>query len=248
MEKILIIEDDQGIRESLQEIFELAGYQATTSCNGREGYDSIIEEFPDLVVCDVDMPELDGFELLGAINQRFKDKIVPPFVFLTAKVEPEDIRKGMSLGADDYILKPFDYLDILDIVRMRLYKRKTLIGNGTLNKNTGNTVNNKLALPSDEGLVLVPFNEIIKCQADRSYCTFHLTSGKKILISKSMKEYEELLITHDFLKVHKSTIVNMNFVEKYIKGKGGQLIMTDGSMVMVSVRKKEELMQILRAF
>ena len=62
MEKILVIEDDLNIRESLQEIFELAGYQTTTSCNGREGYDSIIEEFPDLVVCDVDMPELDGFE------------------------------------------------------------------------------------------------------------------------------------------------------------------------------------------
>jgi len=245
MEKILIVEDDPNIRESLQEIFELAGYQTKTSCNGREGYDSIIEEFPDLVVCDVDMPELDGLELLGAINQRFKDKVVPPFVFLTAKVEPQDVRKGMSLGADDYILKPFDHLQVLDIVRMRLDKRKKLIGNGSTNKHATST-NNKLALPSDEGLVLVPYSEIIKCQADRAYCTFYLTSGKKILVSKSMKEYEDLLVAHDFLKVHKSTIVNMNFVEKYIKGKGGQLMMSDGSMVMVSVRKKDELMQILR--
>lgn len=247
MEKILIVEDDPNIRESLQEIFDLAGYKTLTSNNGREGYDAIIEEYPDLVICDVDMPELDGFELLGAINQRFTDKIVPPFLFLTAKVEPQDIRQGMSLGADDYILKPFDHLHLLEIVRMRLDKRKKLLENGGVSLQGGGRAGfNKLALPSDEGLTLVPYEDIIKCQADRAYCTFHLKSGKTILVSKSMKEFEDLLVTHDFLKVHKSTIVNTNYIERYLRGKGGQLIMTDGSLVHVSVRKKDDLMKVLR--
>ncbi len=247
MEYILIVEDDQNIRESLQEIFELAGYEVETAANGREGYDAIMENCPDLVICDVDMPELDGFELLGAINQRLKDKIVPPFLFLTAKVEAQDIRQGMSLGADDYILKPFDHIDILENVRMRLDKRKQLLEKGrVVAQGTDNSGFNKLALPSDEGLTLVPYKEIIKCQADRAYCTFHLKSGKTILVSKSMKEFEDLLTAHNFMKVHKSTIVNIEYVEKYLRGKGGQLIMTDGSMVHVSVRKKDELMKLLR--
>ena len=92
MERILIVEDEKNIRESLAEIFELAGYQIETASNGKEGYNSIMENKPELVICDVSMPELDGFELLGAINQRMKDQVIPPFLFLTAKVEPQDIR------------------------------------------------------------------------------------------------------------------------------------------------------------
>ena len=247
MEHILIVEDDKNIRESIQEILELSGYRTSTAANGKLGYDSIMENCPDLVVCDVDMPKLDGFELLLAINQRLKDEVVPPFVFLTAKVEPNDLRHGMSLGADDYIFKPFDHLDLLRSVRLRLDKRSKLTQNGLLQDvNSNNAPFEKLALPCDEGLILVSFDEIIKCQADRAYCTFHLTNGKTILVSKSMKEFEHLLLQHNFLKVHKSTIVNINYAKKYIRGKGGQLVMSDTSIVCVAVRKKDELMKVLR--
>ena len=247
MEHILIVEDDKDIRESLQEIFELSGYQVSTAANGKLGYDSIMENCPDLVVCDVDMPELDGFELLQAINQRLKNTIIPPFLFLTAKVEPQDLRHGMNLGADDYIFKPFDHTDVLGSVRLRLDKRSKLLQNGNLEQTKVNNDSfEKLALPCDEGLILISFDEIIKCQADRAYCTFHLTNGQSILVSKSMKEFEQLLIDNNFLKVHKSTIVNINYAKKYLRGNGGQLIMSDASIVYVSVRKKEELMKVLR--
>ena len=248
MEKILIVEDDSDIRESLQVILELSGYHITTANNGKEGYAAIMEDCPDMVICDVNMPELDGFELLGAINQRLKDEIIPPFLFLTAKVEPQDIRQGMSLGADDYILKPFDHTLILEIVRMRLDKRKKLIqsGGGDIQPQV-NLSFSKLALPSEEGLTLVPFNEIIRCEADRAYCTFFLSNGQKILVSKAMKEFEQILIAQQFVKVHKSTIVNINYAQKYLRGKGGQLLMSDGSIVYVSSRKKDELMKILRS-
>lgn len=251
MEKVLIIEDDPNIRESLLEIFELAGYETDSAKDGREGFDAIIEKKPDFVICDVSMPELDGFELLGAINQRMKDQVIPPFLFLTAKVELNDIREGMRLGADDYILKPFDHNHLLDMVRMRLDRRKMLLqnnGNGaTAERSKISTGFNKLALPNDEGLMLVCFDDIIKCVADRAYCSFHMKSGKTILVSKAMKEFETILLEHDFLKVHKSSIVNINFAEKYLRGKGGQLLMSDGSIVPVSVRKKEELMRVLKS-
>lgn len=247
MEHILIVEDDKNIRETLQDIFELSGYKVSTAINGKFGYDAIIENCPDIVVCDVDMPVLDGFELLLALNQRLKDTAVPPFLFLTAKVEPQFLRQGMNLGADDYIFKPFDHTDVLTSVRLRLDRRSKLLKSGGLEAiKVNNSLFEKLALPCDEGLILVSFDEIIKCQADRAYCTFHLSNGKSILVSKSMKEFEQLLIANKFLKVHKSTIVNINYAKKYLRGKGGQLIMSDGSVVYVSVRRKEELMHVLR--
>lgn len=247
MERVLIVEDETGIRESLAEIFELSGYEVCTANNGKQGYASILEHKPDIVICDVDMPEWDGFELLTAIAQHMRDELVPPFLFLTAKVEPQDLRKGMSLGADDYIFKPFDYTDVLKSVRFRLDKRIKLLKNGDAVSPVSEPLNfDKLALPCDEGLILISFDEIIKCQADRAYCSFHLSNGRSILVSKPMKEFEKLLLDHKFIKVHKSTIVNIRYARKYLRGKGGQLVMSDDSIVYVSVRKKEELMHVLR--
>lgn len=249
MEKLLIVEDEKAIRDTLKEILEMSGYEVCTARNGKEGYIAIIDEEPDLVLCDVSMPEMDGFELLGAINQRFKEKIVPPFVFLTAKVELRDVRRGMTLGADDYILKPFDHMHVLEVIRLRLDKRKKLLENGnTPVYATSEPVPqfDKLALPSDDGLELIPIEDIIRCQADRAYCTFYLNDGRRIVVSKSMKEFEDTLLSHKFLKVHKSTIINIRYANKYIRGKGGQLIMSDGSMVHVAVRKKDELMKVLK--
>lgn len=247
MENLLVVEDEQALRETLQDILELSGYNVMTAKNGKQGYDMIIEHKPDLVLCDVNMPELDGFELLGAINQKFQNEVVPPFIFLTARVETTSMRQGMGLGADDYILKPFDHVHVLDIVRMRLDKRKQLTNNEVRVQAPELEAFNKLALPCEEGLKLVPFEDIIKCQADRAYCTFHLNGGQTILVSSAMKEFENVLVANGFLKVHKSTIVNIKYAQKYVRGKGGQLIMADGSVVYVAVRKKEDLMKVLRS-
>ncbi len=249
MENLLIIEDEKDIRDALQDILELAGYSVLIAKNGREGYDIIIEERPDLVLCDINMPGLSGFELLETINGRLKDEIIPPFLFLTARAEKQDIRHGMSLGADDYILKPFDHTDVLQVIRLRLDLRKKLLTAREEDDHEAlptSAIFDKIALPCEDGLELVSFENIIKCQADRAYCTFHLTQNRKILVSKPMKEFEQILIKKNFLKVHKSTIININFAKKFVRGKNGYLIMSDDSTVPVSVRKRDELMQILR--
>ncbi|MCR9173849.1 MAG: response regulator [bacterium] len=247
MEKILIVEDEIGIRETLEEIFELAGYDVSSAKDGKEGYQHIIDDTPDIVVCDVSMPEMNGFELLGAINERLKDSLIPPFLFLTAKVEPKDIRTGMSLGADDYILKPFDHNELLNAVRLRLEKRKKLLGNSKTEAPVNPSASlGKLAIPSDSGLQMVSFSELIYCEAERAYCRFHLASKKTILVSKSMKEFEDILTRNNFLKVHKSNIVNIQHIDKYLRGSGGQVLMTDGSIVPVSIRKKEQLLKVLK--
>ncbi len=247
MEKILIVEDEQGIRDTLKEILEFAGYEVLIAANGKIGFDLIIGDHPDLVLCDVNMPEMGGFELLEAVNQRFKDEIIPPFLFLTAKVEAEGLRYGMSLGADDYIFKPFASSDILKTVRLRLDRRNKLLDQRSISKTeTVITDADKLAIPCNDGLELISFEKIIKCQADRAYCNFYLIDNRKILVSKPMKDFEEILSSKNFLKVHKSTIVNIKHIEKFVRGKSGYLLMSDGSSVNVSVRKKEELLYLLK--
>ena len=251
MAKILVIEDEQNIREVLKDILDLAGYEVETASNGKEGYAAFVENRPNLVLCDVNMPDLNGFDLLSAINQKFSDEIIPPFLFLTANVESEDIRAGLNLGADDYITKPFDHREILQIIKLRLDKRKKILSGSsklTQSKDFGLTDSNfnKIALPSDEGLEIVPFEKLIRVEADRAYCKFHLSDGRKIMVSKPMKEFEERLIANNFFKIHKSTIVNLDFAVKYLNGKGGQLKMSDGSLIAVSVRKKKELLDYFK--
>ena len=106
---------------------------------------------------------------------------------------------------------------------------------------------NKLSIPSEEGFELIPFDQIVQCKAERAYCCFHLKDGKKLLVSKPMKEFEEILLEKGFFKVHKSTIVNISFAEKYVRGKGGYLVLSNGSNVVVSSRKKEELNETTKA-
>ncbi|MCH9027313.1 MAG: response regulator, partial [Proteobacteria bacterium] len=248
MSRILIIEDNKDLAFGLRSNLEIEGYEVIAANTGREGISQAKSFSPDLVILDLMLPEMDGFELLGAINQRLKDEVIPPFLFLTAKVEKQDIRHGMSLGADDYILKPFNHTEVLDIIRMRLDKREKLLHQGE-DGATKAVVNafDKLALPCEDGLELVAFENIVRCEADRAYCTFYLIDGRKILVSKPLKEFENILVSKHFLRIHKSTIINIKFADKYIRGKGGYLLLSDGSHVNVSARRKEELMKILKS-
>ncbi|MFN8301426.1 MAG: response regulator [Saprospiraceae bacterium] len=125
MKKILVIEDNSDVRENLAEILELSGFQPITAENGKIGVEKAMQEQPDLILCDVMMPELDGFGVLHILsrNQRTADI---PFIFLTAKAERDDFRRGMSLGADDYITKPFDETVLLQTIETRLRKSERL--------------------------------------------------------------------------------------------------------------------------
>lgn len=128
MKKILVIEDNFEVRENLQEILELDGYEVFTAVNGKKGVEQAREQMPDLILCDVMMPELDGFGVLNILN-RSTDLNHIPLIFLTAKAEKEDFRKGMGLGADDYITKPFDDVQLLNTIELRLKKSERLQNN-----------------------------------------------------------------------------------------------------------------------
>jgi CheY-like chemotaxis protein/CRP-like cAMP-binding protein len=122
---ILVIEDNTEIRENTSEILELAGYRTMTAENGRKGVELALKNKPDVIVCDIMMPELDGYGVLHLLRKNAETENVP-FIFLTAKTERGDFRKGMEMGADDYITKPFDDSELLSAVEVRLKKSEVL--------------------------------------------------------------------------------------------------------------------------
>ena len=125
--KIVLIEDNLEMRENIQEILELDGYIVATAENGKIGIDMVIKEEPDLILCDIMMPELDGYGVLHVISKRPETSGIP-FIFLTAKSEKDDFRKGMNMGADDYLTKPFDDIQLLDAVERRLKRIEQFAG------------------------------------------------------------------------------------------------------------------------
>lgn len=125
MKKILLIEDNAELRENTTEILELAGYKVTAAENGKIGVDHAVKELPDLIICDIMMPVLDGYGVIHLLNNNEETRNIP-FIFLTAKSEKTDFRKGMEMGADDYITKPFDDIELLKAVEVRLKKHEML--------------------------------------------------------------------------------------------------------------------------
>src|SRR6478735_4631682 len=125
MKKILLIEDNNEIRENTAEILALANYHVITAQNGKVGVELAQHENPDLIICDIMMPELDGFGVIHILSKKAETALIP-FIFLTAKTEKSDIRKGMNLGADDYLTKPFDDTELLNAIETRLRKSALL--------------------------------------------------------------------------------------------------------------------------
>lgn len=125
MKKILIIEDNEEVRENTAEIIELSNYKAITAGNGKEGVEVALKELPDLIICDIMMPVLDGYGVFHLLSKHIETATIP-FIFLTAKSEKADFRRGMEMGADDYLTKPFDGIDLLNAIEVRLKKSEQI--------------------------------------------------------------------------------------------------------------------------
>ena len=138
MKKILLIDDDSSLRESIAEMLVLSDYSVSTAENGKIGIEKILKEQPDLILCDVMMPGLDGYSVLHILHRHPETKHIP-FIFLTGKMELDDMRKGMSIGADDYLIKPFKEIDLLNAIQLRIRKHErqrkgSMIGKSALDE------------------------------------------------------------------------------------------------------------------
>lgn len=205
----------------------------------------IIEEQPDLVLLDIEMPPNNGFELL----EQFPN---PTFEVIFTTAHDQYALRAIKFCALDYLLKPIDIQEFkvaIDKTTKQL-QNKTPRFNQNFNQllenlKSPNHQENKIALPTLDGLVFVKVNTILRCEADGSYTKVHLTTKKTIMATRKIKEFEQLLTEHNFFRVHRSHLINLNHIEKYYKGTGGYVVLSDGSSVDVARRKKEEFLERL---
>jgi two-component system, LytTR family, response regulator len=246
MLQVVIVDDETKGRELTKMILtaNCPGIKiAGEASNIKEAYDLIMRVEPHLVLLDIEMPGGSGFDLLAKFNEITFDVI-----FLTAF--DQYAIKAIKFSALDYLLKPIDEEDLIAAVKKveNNYIRKTHNGAvaNLLNNTKKLTENPKIGLTTSDGLDFIEIKNIMRCEADGKYTTVFLAEGKKMLVSKNLKEFEELLNEFNFFRIHHSHLVNLDYIKKYQSGRGGYVIMNDGSTITVSQRKKEEFMSNLR--
>lgn len=200
MKKILVIEDNPDVRENLQEILELNGYAAIGAENGKSGVKMAQAEMPDLILCDIMMPELDGYGVLHILSRQAKTADIP-FIFLTAKAEKEDFRRGMSMGADDYITKPFDPTTLMQTIEARLAKSERLRAGSS--PHTGSLEHFVNEARASEALKTLSDNreerryrkkDIIFKEGDHPRCLYYVESGQ-VKLFKTSEDGRELIVS-----------------------------------------------------
>ncbi len=178
---VLIIEDNDDIREGTKEILELTGYEVYTAPEGKTGVDLALKHLPDIILCDIMMPELDGFGVLFMLAKH-KDTAGIPFIFLTAKAERSDMRKAMEMGADDYLTKPFDDIELLNAIETRLKKRKQLGENNANQKGLYLSEKEQETLLSElvQGARIKPFKkkQVVYQEGDSPLYVYYVKKGK----------------------------------------------------------------------
>jgi len=239
--KILIIEDEQGIRDNIRILLESEKFDVISASNGNEGITKTRNYKPDLIICDIMMPDINGYEVLNVLS-REKDTSLIPFIFLTAKVEHSDLRKGMELGADDYIFKPFDTDELLHAIRARLNKYEAI-----RTKIEENASHHKKYTPIDKILfhvrdysVMVTIEKIIYISAEQQYTHIYVECNKHFLIKRSLTTWEKILPQNLFIRIHRSTIVNLNYVNK--------IEHLENNQYKISLNNSEKILDVSRRF
>lgn len=245
MIKAILIDDEPANRKALQQ--QLARHcsdlEILAVCgNAAEGMAAIAQHKPQLVFLDIQMPHMSGFEMLNAIADKSFEVI-----FITAF--NQYAVDAFKASAIDYLLKPVLAEELVAAVqkaagKLNLINRAARI-ELLLEQWPQPKAQAKIALPNLHGFEIVPVADIVRCEAQQNYCLFILANTQRVLVSRNLGEYEPLLLPHGFLRVHKSHLVNLTHIKRYIRGEGGQLIMSDDESVDVSRTRKEELIRRL---
>ena len=238
--KTLIVDDEQDAVNFINSIIGeyCPSLEVVAKANNIvQGAAAINDKKPDLVFLDVEMPNGNGFDLLAQFPE--KDFEV---VFITAF--NHYAIKAIKFSAVDYILKPINIHEFIEAVNRVVKKRSERPSQGNENlkilmENLRTSPPSRMAIPTADGMEYLNPREIIRIEADRSYSWFFLTGGRKILVSKHLKEFQELLSDRHFFRSHNSHLINLKYVKKYIRKEGGYIEMTDNTMIPVSRNRKD---------
>lgn len=241
MLSLVIIDDEPKARSTIREILALSEQKIEIfgeAGDVRSAYELISQKRPELILLDINLPDGSGFDLL----KKF-ETIDFKVIFITA--HEEYAVRAFRFSALDYILKPIAASDLINAVKKA---GETIKGEKTEEKFKAFLANlekiNKIVLRTTESIHIINLNNIVRCESDVNYTTFYLTNGEKLLVSKTLKEFDEMLVPSGFFRTHQSHLVNLDHITRYDKGEGGHLIMDDGSLVPVSTRKREQLFRL----
>lgn len=244
----VIVDDSHEARESLSADLkrwcpnvQLIGEAASMA----DGLKTLRELKPNVVFLDIQLGDGDGFSLLEQLGDT------ETHVIFTTGMDNYGIR-AIKFSALDYLLKPVDPDELVAAVEKLAQAQKSLsitenlrLLADNLRSNSAKTNNKRLALNSSDRVQVVNIDEIIRCESERNYTTFFMKDKKQIVVTKTLKEYEELLEPSGFVRVHHSHLINLEHLKEFVKHDGGYALMDDHSHVPVSVRKRDDLMKAL---
>jgi two-component system, LytTR family, response regulator len=240
----ILIDDEKKGREILHKLLQNYCPEVNVSgmaANADEGYELILKHKPDVVFLDIEMPNSNGFDLL----ERF-DKVAFQVIFTTA-FDSYAI-KAIKHHALDYLMKPIDIDELQQAVanaKKMLQSKEPDTRYGALLDSRKPVAGSRLPLTIKDGIVYLQISDILRIESDGGYSTFYASGGQKYLVSKNLKEYEELLPPGLFFRVHKSHLINIRKVRKYLRTDGHFVEMEDGALVEISRRKKDEFLQVM---
>ena len=249
MIKAIIIDDVEKARSALKS--DIKTYCPTVQVIGEAdgvetGLQLIKNTSPDVIFLDIRMSDGSGFDLIAKLRQQGSI----PFQIIFTTAYDEYAIKAFKFSAIDYLLKPVDHEDLIQAVQ----KIKTTDVQSSLKENMElllesmksiKTSNKRIALNSIDKIQVVNVDDIIQCESQKNYTLFYLTNKKQVLVTRTLKEFEDMLEGDNFLRVHHSHLINVKHLKEYVKTDGGYAMMSDGSQVPVSVRKKEHLLSLL---
>lgn len=246
MIKAVLVEDEKMSRETLRRMLEkyCPEVEIVGEADGyRKGAEVVRQHHPDVVFLDIQMPDGSGFKLLEDF-----DEINFEVIFTTAF--DQFAIKAIKYSALDYLLKPIIPQDLIEAVhRVEKKKAENLRKRNrelmSENPNNQDQRPRKIVLSTAEMIHVIDVDDIIRCESDNYYTYFYFVDGRKLLVSKTLKENEELLSPFNFIRPHKSHLVNIKFIKSYIRQEGGFILMKDGTKIPVSRRKKDKMMEII---
>lgn len=247
----VLIDDDANLRNGMKSL--LARYAPEIKIIGEAdsvltGVETMKLLEPQVVFMDIQLGDGTGFDILEEIANQ-KGKSSSHIVFITA--HEQYAIKAFRFSALDFLLKPVDPEELEKVIlkiKDTLSKKDNYAHIDLLLENIRKKVDNfkRIALSTSDGIHLFEISDIIRCESEDNYTKFHIKNNKPILISKTLKEYEELLTEHGFERIHQSHLINLSYLKSYIKKDGGYVVMADNSNLPISQRKKERLQELLK--
>jgi two-component system LytT family response regulator len=240
----VIIDDEEQSIQTLQQMLQLFCPDVQIIGHAKDvhtGFELLSIVKPELVFLDIQMPDGNGFDLLTKLKKR-------DFHLIFTTAYDQYALKAIKFSALDYLLKPIDTDELKAAVNKSRNLQKTNIEtiDNLISNLSSKTEDHKIVLSTSEGMHFINVNNIIRCQADDYYTNFYLNDGRRIMISKTLKENEELLMDYNFLRPHRSHLVNIAYIKRYVKSDGGYIVLTDGSKIPVARRKKDIIINYLQ--